>query len=192
MSEELDLETLGQEWRRIDMKTIEMALATGKPRREFTWGFAVMTAIALFIGGGLFRLAFLASTPWHTRLADAIVVGALLVLFLRFFRRQWLAVRAADGLLTGTPAALVRGRQALLETELYAWASRPARLCELLVAPVGVLLTAAWWWIGNVSAWLPVAVAVGLVSFSAYGRLHRIPALRREVAELEELAASLD
>ena len=41
MSDELDLETLGQEWRRIDMKTIEMALATGKLRGEYTWGFAV-------------------------------------------------------------------------------------------------------------------------------------------------------
>ena len=88
MSEELDLEALGREWRGIDMRTIEMALATGKLRREFTWGFAVMTAIALFIGGGLLRLAFLASTPWHTRLAGVSAVGALLVLFLRFFRRQ--------------------------------------------------------------------------------------------------------
>lgn len=191
MSEELDLEALGQEWRETDMKTIEMALETAKLRREVTWGFGLMTAIALFVGGSVFRLAFVASTPWATRLPGVIVVGAFLVLFLRFFRRQWLAVRAADGLLTGTPAGLVKGRQALLETELYAWASRPARFCELLVGPGGVLLAAAWWWIGNVSAWLPVVLAVGLVSFSAYGRLHRVPTLRREIAELEELAASL-
>ena len=115
----------------------------------------------------------------------------MLLLFLRFFRRQWLAVRAADALLIGTPVELVRGRQALLKVELFAWNGRGACLFELLVGPVGVLLATTWWWIGNVPIWLPVALALGLASFSAYGRLHRIPRLRREIAELEELAETL-
>ena len=55
MSEDVDLEALGREWRRIDMKTIELALATGKLRREFTWCFVLMTAIAAFIGYALWR-----------------------------------------------------------------------------------------------------------------------------------------
>ena len=119
------------------------------------------------------------------------VVGISLLLFLRFFRRQWLAVRATDALLTGAPVALVRGRQRLLAVELYAWASRPARFAELVVGPIGIFLATAWWWAGNGSAWLPIALVLGLASFSAYGRLHRIPWLRREIAELEELAGTL-
>ena len=88
--------------------------------------------------------------------------------FLRFFRRQWLAVRATDALLTGAPVALVRGRQRLLAVELYAWASRPARFAELVVGPIGIFLATAWWWAGNGSAWLPIALVLGLASFSAY------------------------
>lgn len=93
-------------------------------------------------------------------------IGAILVLFVRFWRRQWPAVGVADALLTGTPADLVRGRQTLREVELYAWASRSARFCELLVGPVGVLCATAWWRAGNVSIWLPVALAFALASFS--------------------------
>ncbi len=191
MSEELDMGALCREWKETDMKTIEMALETGKLRREVTWTFVLMTAIALLAGGSLFRLVFAASTPWTTLLSGVIVVGVSLVLFLRFFRRQWLAVRAADALLTGTPVELVQGRQALLEVEFYAWTGRSARFAELLIGPVGILFATAWWWIGTVSVWLPVALALGLVSFSAYGRLHRIPRLRQEIAELDALVATL-
>ena len=42
------------------MKTIEMALETGKLRREVIWTFVVMTAISLLAGGSLFRLVFVA------------------------------------------------------------------------------------------------------------------------------------
>ena len=174
------------------MKTIEMALATGKLRREISWSFVLMTGIALFAGGALFQLVFVASTPWTTRLPGAVVLGAIFVLFLRFCHRQWLAVGVADALLTRTPADLVRGRQALLEVELYAWASRTARFCELVVAPVGVLCATAWWWAGNVSIGLPVALALALACFSTYSRLQRIPKLRGEIAELEALAATLE
>lgn len=192
MSEELDIEALRREWKETDMKTIEMALATGKLRREIGWNFVLMTGTALFAGGALFQLVFATSTPWTTRLPGAIVVGAILVLFLRFCRRQWLAVGVADALLTGTAADLVRGRQALLEVELYAWASRSARFCELVVGPLGVLCTTLWWWAGNVSIWLPVGLAAVLASFSTYGRFRRMPRLRREIADLQALAATLE
>ena len=125
------------------------------------------------------------------RLPDLIGYGALFILWLWYFRRQWRAVQAADALLTGHSVDLVRGRRVLLEIELYSWASRPARFFELLVGPAAILGATAWWWLGNTSVWLPLACAALLGSVSAYGRLHRIPRLRREIAELEELASTL-
>ena len=190
MNEDVDLEALGREWRRIDMKTIELALETGKLRREFTWGFALMTAIAAFLVYVLWR-GLTEAAPWTERLLEATGYGGLFVWWMWYLRRQWRAVRAADALLTGPPVDLVRGRRALLEIELYNWASRPARFFELLAGPAAILGATAWWWLGNTSAWLPLACAALLGLGSAYGRLHRIPRLRREIAELEELASTL-
>lgn len=191
MNEDLDLEALGQEWRELDMKTIEMALETGKLRREVTWGFGLMTVIALCLGGSLLGLAFVASTPWRERLPGVAVVGLCLVLFLWFLRRQRQAVLAADALLTGAPVDLIRGRRALLEIELYAWNSPLARFFELLAWAGGILLATAWWWMGSVSGWWLLAIALALACLSAYVRLHRIPRLRLELTELEDLATSL-
>ena len=190
MSEDVDLEALGREWRRIDMKTIELALATGKLRREFTWCFVLMTAIAAFIGYALWR-GLTEAAPGIERLPGLIGYGTLFVLWLWYFHRQWRAVQAADALLAGPPVDLVRGRRALLKIELYNWASRPARFFELLAGPGAILGATAWWWLGNMSVWVPLACAALLGSVSAYGRLHRIPTLRREIAELEELASTL-
>ena len=191
MSEELDMEALRREWRKIDMKTIEMALETGKLRRKFTWSFVLMTAILLLFGYMLMGLAFETTQPWRGRWPGIVIVGVGGVAFLWFFRRQWRAVQAADVLLTGDPIDLIYGRQALLEAELYTWDSRVAQFCELLVGPGAVLGATVLWWFGNVSVWLPLAMAVPLASMSAYGRLHRIPWLRGEIAELDELAKTL-
>ena len=78
-----------------------------------------------------------------------------------------------------------------MEAELYAWDSRFARFWELLVAPSWILGVAILWWLGDVSGWPPLVVAVSLASFSAYGRLHRIPWLHAEIAKLERLARAL-
>ena len=190
MSEDVDLEAFGREWRGIDMKTIELALATGKLRREFTWDFVLMTAIAAFIGYVLWR-GLTEAGPWIERLPGLVGYGALFVVWLWYFRRQWRAVQEADALLTGPPVDLVRGRRALLEIELYNWSSRLARFFELLVGPGAILGATVWWWLGTTSVGLPLACAALLGSVSAYGRLHRIPTLQREIAELEELASTL-
>ena len=112
MSEELDMEALRREWRKIDMKTIEMALETGKLRRKFTWSFV------LYDGGdgptlrlyALIRLAFVSIQPWSDRLPGVVIVGTAGVAFLWFLHRQWRAVQAADVLLTRTPIDLIYGR----------------------------------------------------------------------------------
>ena len=94
-------------------------------------------------------------------------------------------------MLTRTPIDLIHGRKALLEAELYAWDSRFARFWELLVVLSWILGVAILWWLGEVSGWPPLVVAVSLASYSAYGRLRRIPWLRREIATLDELAKAL-
>ena len=86
---------------------------------------------------------------------------------------------------------MVRGRRALLAIELYNWVSRSALFFELLAGPAAILGATVWWWLGNMSPWVPLACAALMGSMSAYGRLHRIPRLRREIAELEELASTL-
>ncbi len=190
MNQDVDLEALGREWRRIDMRTIELALETGKLRREFTGNFALMTAITAFLGYVLWR-GLTGAGPWIERLPEAIGCGVLFVFWLWYFRRQWRAVRAADALLTGPPVDVVRGRRALLAIELYNWVSRSALFFELLAGPAAILGATVWWWLGNMSPWVPLACAALMGSMSAYGRLHRIPRLRREIAELEELASTL-
>lgn len=190
MNEDVELEVLGREWRGIDMKTIELALETGKLRRGFTWNLALMIAIAIFIGYALWR-DFTETAPWIERLPGLVGYGALFVLWLWYCRRQWRAVQEADALLTGPPVDLVRGRRALLEIELYNWTSRLARFFELLVGPGAILGATAWWWLGHVPLWLPLVCAALLGSGSAYGRMHRIPKLRQEIAELDRLAATL-
>ena len=103
MSEELDMEALRREWRNIDMRTVEMALETGKYRREFTWGFAYFTGMMLLVGYMLISLAFQTARPWGDRLPAIVFVGLCAAAGLWFFRRQWRAVQAADSLLTDTP-----------------------------------------------------------------------------------------
>ena len=188
MSEELDMEALRREWRKIDMKTIQMALETGNLRRQFTWSFVFMTGVVLLIGCMLVRLAFVSIQPWSDRLPAVVIVSVGGAGFLWLFRRQWRAVQAADVLLTRTPIDLIHGRRSLLEVELYNWDSRLARFLELIVGPSGILFVAVLWWFGYASVWVPLVGAVSLASLSAYGRLHRIPWLRGEIAKLKELA----
>lgn len=191
MSEELDMEALGREWRKIDMKTIEMALETGKLRGKFTWSFVLMTALALILGYMMISLALQTTRPWSDRMPGLVFVGVCTVAYLWFFRRQWRVVQAADALLTRTPIDLIHGRQALLEAELYALDSRFVRFWELLVAPGWILFATILWWLGNVPVWAPLVVAIPLAFQIAYGRLRRIPRLRAEIAQLEELARTL-
>lgn len=191
MSEELDMEALGREWRKIDMKTIEMALETGKLRREFTWSFVYSTGVGLLIGSMLVRLAFFTTQPWSDRWPAVVIVGVVGVAFLWFFRRQWRAVQAADLLLTGTPTNLIRGRRALLKAELYNWDSRFSRLLEFWAGPCAILFVTVAWWLGYVSVWVPLVGAGVLASLSAYSRLYRIPWVRAEITKLDRLERTL-
>ena len=191
MSEELDMEALRREWRNIDMRTVELALETGKLRREFTWGFVYMTGMLLLFGYMLISLALQSARPWSDRLPAIVIVGLCAAAGLWLFRRQWRVVQAADALLTRTPIDLINGRRTLLEVELFGWDSRFARICELLVGPGALLGFTVLWWLGHAPVWVPPGTAVCLVSYSAYGRLRRIPWLRREIARLDELARAL-
>ena len=159
MSEELDMEALGREWRKINMRTIELALETGKYRREFTWVFAYVTGMVLLFGYMLISLAFQTARPWGDRLPAIVTVGLCAAAVLWFFRRQWRAVQTADALLTGSSINLIDGRRALLDAELYTWESRAARSIELLVGPGAILGAGVLWWLGRVPPWLPLAMA---------------------------------
>ena len=191
MSEELDMEALRREWRKIDMRTIEVALETGKLRREFTWSFAYLTGMLLLFGYMLVRLTFVTTQPWSDRLPGIVIVGLCAAAGLWFFRRQWRAVQAADALLTRTPIDLINGRRSLLEAGLYAMDSRLARIGEFLVGPGATLGATVLWWFGHAPVWVPTGMAVGVASVSAYSRLYRIPRLRAEIAKLEELERTL-
>ena len=191
MSEELDMEALRREWRNIDMKTIEMALETGKLRGKFTWSFVLMTALTLSLGYMLISLALQTTRPWSDRMPGLVFVGVCAVAYLWFFRRQWRAVQEADALLTRTPIDLINGRRSLLEAGLYSMDSRFARICEWLVGPGAILGATVLWWLGHAPVWVPPGMAVGVASVSAYSRLYRIPRLRAEIAKLDELARAL-
>ena len=191
MSEELDIEALRREWRKIDMRTIELALETGKLRRSATWSFVFATAILLYLGYALIRLAFVTTQPWSDRLPGVVIVGVGAAACLWFFHRQWRAVQAADALLTRTPIDLINGRRSLLEVELFGLDSRLARIGEFLVGPGAILGATVLWRFGYASVWVPLGMAVFLASYSAYVRLHRIPWVRAEIAKLEELERTL-
>ena len=80
----------------------------------------------------------------------------------------------------------------MLEVELYnvGQPSRPV-LVSCWSGPVRILGVTVLWWFGYASVWVPLGMAVSLASLSAFGRLHRIPWLRGEIAKLDELARTL-
>ncbi len=192
MSEDLDLKALAREYKEIDMTATELALDTGKIRQSASGSMLFMTGLSLVLAGLIGWFACFATMPAGPRLAMVASLGALLVVFLVFFRQQWRGVAAADALLAGTPAQLVRGRKELLEVELNAWTGPGARFFELGVGPGVVLMSFVSAASGGHPWAVPVLAGVGLVAFSAYGRLNRVPALREGVEKLEALAATLD
>ena len=193
MNDPLDLDALAREWKEIDMKPVQMALDTGRLRSSYTAGFVLMAGIAGMLTVTLTAWPFFAPVPEPAlRLAVGACIGTLLAIFLAFFRRQWLAVRRADALLTGTPVELVRGRQALLEVELHAWTGLAARFSEFWLAPGAVVISGVFALEGLMPWAVPVLAAAFVLGFSLYGRLSRVPALTREIADLDALATSLE
>ena len=174
------------------MKAVELALDTGKLRRESSASFVFMGALVAFVVGTIALILFgPGDEPLLARLAVAGCVSVFLVIFLVFFRQQWQRVQRADELLAGSPADVVRGRVALLEVELNAWQGPIARFFELWVAPSLGLLGIAMTVLFALPLWVPVPLILFFIGFSAYGRMNRVPKLRAGIAELEELADHL-
>jgi len=193
MTEEPDLRALVREWKALDMTPTQLALDTGKLRTVSSRRLIASAVISVSLAAAWLHWMFFAevsSVPvW---LGGMVCWGALTLGTLRFFWRQRRAVDGADVLLTGSPAALVWGRRALLETELYAWTGREARVSERWLAPGCVLVLILLAHGGTVSWIVPVVTVLLFVGFSGYGRVFRVPALCAEMEELEALARSLE
>lgn len=186
-----ELEALKRSWKEVDVEAIKVAMETGKLRRRHSTSQWLMALLAVLLVGELV-FAALAPTPWFLKLPMVAVLATLTAGFLPFCWRQQRALWAADALLQRPAPDVVRGRIALLGVERHAWRGPEARIAEALSAPlwllllVGVLASAPW---PGLLVW--ALSAVGLVGFFAYGRLLRVPALDREIAELERLAGAL-
>ncbi len=187
-----DLEALKRAWEEVDVEAIAMAMDTGKIRNRYTTSLWLMSGITVFLVASLIHLALSPLGLLWKGLMLAILLP-LAGIFLRFFRRQRASIHAADALLQAAAPDVVRGRIALLEVELFAWAGPAARFSEQILAPfagIGLLWMAsvAPTWIGSA---IPVGIGIGMVVFLLYGRLWRAPALRDEIASLQALADSL-
>ena len=184
---EEDFTAFINEWKEIDMSTLNLAVDTGRMASRaagLVWmNRALMAALLIALGGVGWQIHL--GNPQGWSLMSLLL--AMLIVFVPLLRWQERALRSAQQALgQGSAAEVLEARSRLIRTALQDVQSRPA----IAVQAVAVLATGAMAVMaarGDLAWGVPLATATALAALLVWTYTVRLPRLKRERDIVEAL-----